>query len=220
MDHNTKANSTETNKIIDLWTKEGLDFGYYQKAESADWLEGFWNKDSTFVSFFNELDLENTLEIACGAGRHSEQIIHRCKHLWLLDTSEAALEIAEKRLNQNKNFTIIFHPSGFGIPEIIADESLTAIFSYDAMVHFEYDCVMEYITDAYRKLKPDGKVLFHHSNYDKNPGGTIHENPSWRNFMSQGLFTHIAKRAGFKVLKSEVFSWTEKDTDCLTLLQK
>lgn len=214
------SSNTETNKIIDLWTKDGLDFGYYQKAESEDWLKGFWDKDSTFVKFFNKLNLENTLEIACGAGRHSEQIIQKCGHLWLLDTSEAALEIANKRLKPNENFSVLFHPSGFGIPEDVPGESLTAIFSYDAMVHFEYDCIISYIQDSYRKLKSGGMCLFHHSNYDKNPGGTIHENPSWRNFMSQGLFIHIAKRAGFKLIQSEVFAWTEKDTDCLTLLQK
>ncbi|MBL7709990.1 MAG: class I SAM-dependent methyltransferase [Chitinophagaceae bacterium] len=213
--------NAETEKIINLWVEGGSDFAYYEKADSADWVNGFWNEDSLFARNFSQLNTEFTLEIACGAGRHSERFIDNTKHIWLLDTSEAGLALAEKRLSPRSNFTTVHHPSGYGIPDIIQPESLTAVFSYDAMVHFEYDCVIAYVNDSYKALKPGGMALFHHSNYDKNPGGTIDQNPSWRNFMSQSFFKHIAKRAGFNVIGSYVFPWVNTEiTDCLTLLKK
>ncbi|WP_207435235.1 class I SAM-dependent methyltransferase [Sabulibacter ruber] len=217
---NYETDNEETERIISLWKEGGNDFGYFEKAENPTWLEGFWSDGSKFFELFQLMDHKYILEIGCGAGRHAEKVINNCEHLWLLDTSKAALKIAENRLLNKGNFTTILSSTGNGIPHQIKKDTLTSIFSYDSMVHFEYDSVISYIKDSYRVLTPGGMALFHHSNYDKNPGGSVEQNPAWRNFMSQKLFIHIAKRNGFKIIESVVFDWAEENTDCLTLLQK
>lgn len=89
------------------------------------------------------------------------------------------------------------------------------------MVHFEYDAVMSYLEDAYRILIPGGRALFHHSNYDKSPGTKETANPHWRNFMSKNLFSHIAVRAGFKILEQFLIDWDEmRNLDCISLIEK
>ena len=106
-----------------------------------------------------------------------------------------------------------FHP--------VEDESVSAIFCYDAMVHFEYDAVLSYITDAFRILRRGGRALFHHSNLDGHPSSDYKSNPHWRNFMSKNLFAHAAARAGFHVLEQVTMDWDGvRKLDCLTLLEK
>lgn len=210
-----------TKRIVSFWEKGGADFDYFEAADQKKWLEVFWNPDSHFYSLFQHLNLDYTLEIACGTGRHSARVVDRIKHLYLLDSSAGALEIAKKKFAEYDNVSFIHNPGGYGISDkTIAPESLTAVFSYDAMVHFEKESVRSYIEDSYRVLKPGSFALFHHSNYDKNPNGTFTDNPGWRNFMTQSLFLSYAAACGFNVVRSEVISFSAEASDCITLLQK
>lgn len=175
-----------TKRIISFWEKGGADFDYYQNAEQEHWMKVFWGEDSLFVPLFQKLSLDYTLEIACGTGRHSSTFIDKVKRLYLLDSSQEAINIAKERFSNYNNVHYIYNKSGFGISDdIIKNESLTAVFSYDAMVHFEKESIKSYLADSYRVLKPGGYGLFHHSNYDKNPNGKFTDNPGWRNYMTQ-----------------------------------
>lgn len=209
-----------TKRIISFWERDGADFEYFKSADQQDWLNVFWDNNSLFYKMFQKIDPEYSLEIACGTGRHSARVIDRIKYLYLLDSSKGALKIAKERFSNHINVTYIHNESGYGIPGIINDNSLSAVFSYDAMVHFEKEAVFSYVKDSFRVLKEGGFALFHHSNYDKNPGGKFTENPGWRNFMTKGLFTSYAKECGFEIIHSEVISFSTANSDCITLLKK
>jgi SAM-dependent methyltransferase len=210
-----------TKRIISFWEKDGVDFDYYKKAETAEWLNGFWNETSDFYQLFQQLDTEAVLEIACGTGRHSAQVVGKIKKLYLLDSSAEAMRLAKERFAAYSHVVYIHSPDGLGIPaDTIPPASLTAVFSYDAMVHFEKEAVESYIRDSYRVLKTGGYALFHHSNYSKNPGGRFSGNPGWRNYMTQELFLSMAKAYGFEVAHSQVITYACPDSDCLTLLRK
>jgi SAM-dependent methyltransferase len=213
--------TNETQRIISFWEKGGADWDYYQSAEDQKWLKVFWNPQTIFYPLFQKLNLESVLEIACGTGRHSAQVIDSIKELYLLDSSAEALKLAKERFSGHPRVSYIHNKSGYGIPAgIINDETLTAVFSYDAMVHFEKDSVHSYVIDSFRVLKPGGYALLHHSNYGKNPGGKFTDNPGWRNYMTQELFCTYAREAGFDVAHSEVFSFSAENSDCITLLKK
>ena len=215
------AEKDATKRIISFWEKGGPDFEYYKSAEQDDWMKVFWDEKSVFHPLFQQLNPQYLLEIACGAGRHSERVIDRVKELYLLDSSRAALNLAKERFASYGKVVYIHNESGFGIPgNIIKDASLSAVFSYDAMVHFEKEAVESYIADSYKKLKPNGFALFHHSNYDKNPKGKFSDNPGWRNYMTKDLFIAMSKKCGFDVMHSEVFSFSCHNSDCITLLKK
>ncbi|WP_210463930.1 class I SAM-dependent methyltransferase [Rufibacter roseolus] len=215
----TEKNATK--RIISFWEKGGPDFDYYASADQEDWIKVFWAEDSVFFKLFQTLDLKNTLEIACGTGRHSAQVMDKIEELYLLDSSKAALQLAEQRFGNYKNVVYIHNESGLGIPiDCIKDNALTTVFSYDAMVHFEKEAVESYIADSFRVLKSGAFALFHHSNYDKNPNGKFTDNPGWRNYMTKDLFCSISEKHGFQVIHSEVFSFSTTDSDCVTLLRK
>ena len=211
----------KTKRIISFWEKGGPDFGYFKAADQKEWVDTFWKKDSVFYSLFQQLNMESVLEIACGTGRHSLQVASRIQQLYLLDSSAGALEIAREKFNDYPQVTYLHNPEGLGIPRgMLPDESVITVFSYDAMVHFEKECVDAYIKDSFRVLKPGGMALLHHSNYDKNPEGNFSSNPGWRNYMSWELFIQMAKAAGFRIIQSKTISYTSENSDRITLLQK
>ena len=212
--------SGETQGIIDLWkTREGADWAYFDAAEDESWSTHFWSDGTLFREFFDRLDLTSVVEIACGAGRHASRFAERAGQVYLADTSVDALAEAKKRFAGQPNVKILPPGDGMHVP-LKGSELATSVISYDAMVHFELECVASYISESARLLKPGGMALIHHSNYSANPGGEIAENPDWRNFMTRDLFAHFAKRDGFEIIEQREMDWTTPKSDCLSLLRK
>lgn len=194
---------------------------YYREAESEEMLGFFWGGKMPFRSAFERLDLTSYAELACGHGRHTNIIYNNYDfgHASLLDINESNIERCKARFRGQGKIECFLN-SGSDL-QPLANESVTSVFSYDAMVHFEYDDVFSYIRDIFRVLKPDGFALLHHSNNDKQPGNLYSDNIHWRNFMSAALFKHVARRTGFEVIDQWVFDWAgATDIDCLTLLRK
>lgn len=194
---------------------------YYEPAEADDWLDKFWRSDWPFRPLLDKLNRECLVELACGRGRHAARALSAyddMRRICLVDIFEENIEFCRKRFAGDDRVSVVVN-NGFDF-QPLPDGYATGIYSYDAMVHFEYDTVISYLRDAARLLVPGGRAFFHHSNYDKTPGTSFHDNPGWRNYMSVGLFSHIAQRSGFKVIEQVVLDWTEPRLDCLTLLER
>ncbi|GAC1347467.1 MAG: hypothetical protein NVSMB18_32510 [Acetobacteraceae bacterium] len=207
--------------------QEWRDNAYYGNAEAPDWLEPFWSETSAFRRMFQQLDPTTLVELACGHGRHTAEILAspvlRQPHtITMLDVNEENVAYCRARFARESRVKVIRNNGLDFTP--VRDGQASAVFCYDAMVHFEYDCALSYVRDAYRILAGGGRALFHHSNLT-NPGVKWTENPHWRNFMSKALFAHVAQRTGFRVLEQSVQDWGKADErvpeiDCLTLLEK
>jgi SAM-dependent methyltransferase len=193
---------------------------YYEQAECKEWLDGFWGPTAVFLPRFRRLDLTCAVELACGHGRHAAQIVDQCGKLVLLDVNETNIAFCRNRF-QRQGTVECYVINGFSLAPIEAD-SVTALFTYDAMVHFEPEIVLAYIRDTARVLKAGGRALFHHSAYAGQPGSHYSERPYYRNFMTPDLVRHVAIRSGFEMLDQYVFSWGPEapNTECITLLEK
>ena len=217
--------STELNESIEIVKKPWIDSPYYDDAEK--WTFIFWNDNSNFKKCFDRLDLRYCAELACGHGRHSEQLLQRyadqVQSLYCLDVIENNLEFSANRLSIYKNVELLlisgsdFHP--------LERDSLTSIFCYDAMVHFSPDIVESYLIDAARVLAPGGRALFHHSNLHAPETGTEGRhyggNPHARNHMTIDLFAAYASRAGLRILETKAIPWSVvPDLDWITLLER
>lgn len=210
-----------TKRIISFWEKGGPDFNYFEAAEDQQWIRMFWQPETVFNKLFSKLSLDAVLEIACGAGRHSFQVVEQVNQLYLLDSSAGAIELARAKFSKYHHVRFIHHPGGLGIPpSAIPAASLTAVFSFDAMVHFEKEAVLAYMRDAYDVLKPGGHCLLHYSNYDKNPGGKFSDNPGWRNYMTQEIFNSYVQEIGFTLLDTELIDFSGPASDAISLLKK
>jgi ubiquinone/menaquinone biosynthesis C-methylase UbiE len=140
---------------------------YY--AESEQWLPVFWNRETPFRRLFEQLDLDHVIELACGHGRHCTMFVDRARQVTLVDVNEENVQICRERFNAYTHVRCQVNNGCDFYP--LSETCCTAIFCYDAMVHFEVSAITSYLSESFRILKPGGRALFHHSNYDANPGG-------------------------------------------------
>ncbi len=210
-----------TRFVIELWrTNRSRAIDYFDKAESDEWTDGFWNPGTPFRAEFDRLDLTAVLELACGFGRHARRIADRCGRLTLLDTSEYAIARCRERFADLAHVDFILSTTGRDFPGV-ADRSLSAVYSYDSMVHFEAGCVFAYLREIHRALRPGGRALLHHSAWRGRPARRITRNPCWRACMDPDEFAHESGALGFRIESMRTFPWHSRDvTDALTLLLK
>ena len=191
--------SRRTMDVAEDWKVER----YYDRAEQEDWTNVFWRPESQFRRLFEKLDTRVTVDLACGHGRHSARLLsirtaqqEPTVVLYLLDVNQENVDYCKVRFAKTPGVKAYRNGGCDFAP--VEDGIVSAIFCYDAMVHFEYDAVLSYVQDAFRVLAPGGRALFHHSNLDSAPGADYKQNPHWRNFMSKNLFAHAANRCGFE----------------------
>ncbi|GHU35096.1 hypothetical protein AGMMS50256_29720 [Betaproteobacteria bacterium] len=206
-----------TKMIGDDWKESS----YYEIAEK--YIDTWWAEDSIFYKRFKELDCRNIVELACGHGRHVQKYLKNAETVILTDINLENIDFCRRRYpNEIKIKYIVTEGNNFkGIDE----NTQTAIFTYDAMVHFEMLDIIDYLKDANRILVDGGRILFHHSNACFNPELHYHYKPHCRNYMSDDIFAYLASRCGFKVLSQDIIPWGSgndfaRDLDCLSLCQK
>ena len=156
------------NEIVDTWkTKDSPNYFYFEEVANMTGI--FWNEGTPFRRLFNELNIRRLIEIACGQGRHTARVPARYKSLLAIDTSVDAIAECRKHHGMLPNVRFVLSKDGQSIPA--ESNSRTAIFSYDAMVHFEPLTMAQYVAESARVLVSGGRGLFHHSNYSGNPTG-------------------------------------------------
>lgn len=192
---------------------------YYANADSTAWLEPFWGSTSLFLAMFRELDLTRVIEVACGRGRHAERILDKAGEITLVDFVAANIEACRRRFAGRDGISFIIN-AGNDLPGC-ADAAYTALYSYDAMVHFELLDVIAYLHETHRVLQSGGRALLHVSNNMQNPGGFYHANTHWRNFGSLDVVRHVADRIGFETLQYRALDWSgASELDGLILLER
>jgi ubiquinone/menaquinone biosynthesis C-methylase UbiE len=190
---------------------------YYDDAER--WTFMFWDEDKDFRRLFDKLDLTSTLELSCGHGRHAERVAQMTDRLTLMDVHDTNLDFCRNRL---RAYPFVRYLKGDGYSfEPVEQQSITAIYCYDSMVHFSPDIVENYLKDTARILQPGGMGLFHHSNYPAPMDRHYGQNPLARNHMTKELFSAYAKRAGLVVRESNIIPWGGlAGLDCVTLVER
>ena len=192
---------------------------YYEDA--LRWNHVFWREGTEFLNLFRKLNLEFSLELACGHGRHSEYILDHFNdeitNLIMMDILQSNIEYCKNRIHSEK---VTFIKNDGAHLNDMSDNYCTSIFCYDAMVHFDKEVVLSYLKETYRVLRFGGMGLFHHSNYSENPNTYFSQNPHARAFMSDTLFSNYAEQAGLKIVEQKIIRWDDPDLDCITLLSK
>ncbi len=200
-----------------IFHRENMD-SYFGNAENPKNMEIFWNTDSNFYHMFQKLDISNVVELACGRGRHVEKYMDGANTITLVDILQKNIDFCKDRFN-NISKIKYYKNNGYDLKELETD-SYTAVFSYDAMVHFEMIDIFTYMKDIYRILKRGGRALLHHSNYHADYKATFSNAPHGRSFMSSECFAYLAYRAGFIILEQNVIDWGVPELDCISLVEK
>jgi SAM-dependent methyltransferase len=198
--------------------RAGLYFAHAEEFMPMQWERTIWPiiKDEEFTS---------TLELACGHGRNTEFLRRYAKSIDLVDVNQTCIDACERRFGSEKDGCLFRYHVTTGNSLPVSSSSISFVYTWDSMVHFDKLVVRDYVHDVFRALKPGGSAFLHHSNY-----GTIAPDSSWtknhgnRSDMTAELMRDYAEEAGLKIkfqrLSGTADGWGIDDLDCLTLLTK
>jgi ubiquinone/menaquinone biosynthesis C-methylase UbiE len=193
---------------------------YYSRAER--WLDEFWKDGTIFRFYFDQLDTDRTLELACGHGRHAALIVEKVGHLTLVDVNEENIVRCRSRFSRHSNITYVTN-NGADLRDVPSG-SQTAAFCYDSMVHFEAEVVIGYLGELARILARGGRAVLHYSNMHWMLDSKYGDGPHMRNFFSAEMMTHFSQRVGFRLIGHSTLDWGAnpiwRNLDGLVLLEK
>jgi GT2 family glycosyltransferase/glycosyltransferase involved in cell wall biosynthesis/ubiquinone/menaquinone biosynthesis C-methylase UbiE/predicted negative regulator of RcsB-dependent stress response len=178
---------------------------------SAAWggTDNLWKK-TIYPRIKLNLPADNILEIAPGFGRITQYLASLCKTLTVVDLTPRCIEACKERFKDYSHIRY-FVNDGKSL-EMIADNSIDFVFSWDSLVHAESDVLRSYLLQLSRKLKEGGAGFLHHSNVGayKNPdtGQLSIVNKHWRaTSMSAELFRQYCNEAGLVCVTQEIIGW-------------
>lgn len=168
----------------------------------------------------HQIDLSRAVDFACGYGRNALKLRQvGAKHLTLVDVNPDNISYCKKHLGDLGDIDIVQN-NGLDL-SVLPSNGFSHVYSFDAMVHFDLELVIAYIAEFARVLERDGTALIHHSNFSQSPGSDFRSNPHWRNFMSDGLFSHVAQRHNFSIMEQKIIGWGNvPELDCITVMKR
>lgn len=197
--------------------------GYYADAE----LGMDWQWENLIEPYIRDADLSTVLELAPGHGRNSAKLLGQgAKELHLVDVNQTCIDACRNRFgDQYDGCKMHYHVTAGDSLPFIADQSLTFVYSFDSMVHFDRSIILAYLREFARAMKPGATGYIHHSNY-----GAIAPNSDWaknignRSDMSAALFRDYCAEVGLEVTDQRLHGRAEQrgidDLDCASLIRK
>src|SRR5690606_30315318 len=98
-------------------------------------------------------DLSSVADIACGEGRNTRKFIEagQSNDLWLVDINPHAIEACRRRFSEvspppRMHYVLVDGESVGDIP----DDSLSLVYSWDSMVHFDLPVIEAYFAEFAR----------------------------------------------------------------------
>lgn len=102
------------------------------------------------------------LEIAPGFGRWTRFLKNYSEELHIVDISEKCIEKCKIKFIDSSN---IFYYTNDGLSlDMIDNNSMDFIFSFDSLVHVNDETMKSYIREIGKKLNENGVAFIHHSN--------------------------------------------------------
>ncbi len=214
------GNSSRQAKIVEseslLWGNAVGD-AYHQAAQRD--MDQHWTSIIEPELQTLQPDFTHTADFACGRGRNTQKLRAHSSRLTLIDVNAENIAYCKDRFSPDPQVDY-FICTGFGLTGL-PDNTFSFYYSFDSMVHFDVELIAAYMPEFARVIRPGGTAFLHHSNYSDAPGRDFRSNPHWRNFMSAGLFAHLAERSGLRVLSQQPLAWGGMAAiDCITTCRR
>lgn len=195
---------------------------YFDDAEAV--INRQWN--TTIWPIIAHCDFSHVLDLACGHGRNSEKLRARASSIDLVDINKSCIDTCRRRFGQQiGNCLFRYHVNNGASLSALSDASISLVYCWDSMVHFDRLLVRDYIEEIARVLAPGGRAFLHHSNLGtKAPESDHLKNHGSRSNMSAEVMRDYADKVGlaveFQRLSGRADGWGIDELDCLSLLQK
>jgi len=108
------------------------------------------------------LPVHTILEIAPGFGRWTGFLKEHCSNLIVVDLSEKCIQACQERFAGCSHISC--HVNDGKSLDMIPDNTVDFIFSFDSLVHAEDTVISTYVSQFPRKLRQNGVAFIHHSN--------------------------------------------------------
>lgn len=196
--------------------------GYFLDAEAVI----AWQWDQVIYPLIRELDFTTVLDLACGHGRNTEFLRQHSREIHLVDINASCIAACRERFGDEKDGTRFhYHVTDGNNLRMLPEASLSLVYTWDSMVHFDKLIVRDYVQEIARVLQPGGSAFLHHSNYGAvAPHSDWASNPGTRSDMSAVLMQDYAAAAGLTVLRQELQGraegWGIDELDCASILRK
>ena len=200
------------------WEQGGEEWSAVWGCSEMEWYGTILPRIHRFVP------TQTILEIAPGFGRWTCFLKDLCSELILVDLSERCIQACRERFADCSHISS-FVNDGESL-DMVADNSIDFIFSFDSLVHAEAPVLAAYVSQIPRKLKEDGVAFIHHSNLGEYPRqstlqqeGDLHG----RAFsMTADKMRQYAKENGLRCMSQETITWGTKRAliDCMSMMAK
>ena len=189
------SHSVEENAL--KWNAYSWKYGENEWNVSEEWKESVIEQ----VMLKHVQPDHAVLEIGPGFGRWTRKLIEISRHLIAVDVTEKCIEHCKREFGQNSNAE--FHLNDGRSLDMVADNSIDFIWSFDVFVHIEPSDIECYLQEFRRLLKDDGLVIIHH--------GTIGKTDlKWRSSLTQQTFSRLLEKFEF-TLVDQFDTWGEND---------
>lgn len=171
--------------------------GYFTAAEQVM----AWQWENVIFPIIGQCDFTTTLELGCGHGRNVELLRKLAKTVILVDVNDLCLAACRERFGATRDgCDFRYHQTIGNRLDGIADGSVTLVYSWDTMVHFDKLVVRDYVGEFARVLRPGGHAFLHYSNQGaENPNSDCGDNHGHRGDMTPELFASYARDNGLTI---------------------
>ncbi len=219
------------------WPEEGREWSVAWGGADMQWYGTILPRLHAYVP------VDTILEIAPGYGRWTFYLKDLCNRLILVDLSQKCIDACRKRFKAYSH--IEFHKNDGVSLDMVPEESVDFVFSFDSLVHAERDVMESYVRQIGSKLTPRGVAFIHHSNIGEYENyyrfwnspfwprwftdflkkkNIIEPYDHWRAYSMTGrLMEEMVKKAGMVCISQEFINWGTKPAhliDCITVFIK
>jgi SAM-dependent methyltransferase len=175
-----------------------------------------------------DMDFSCVLDFAAGYGRNSAKLLPMSQRLITVEPSQEAIDFLKRRFaNPPSGCKItIVQNSGIDLREV-ESSSVTLLYSWDAMVHFEKRLVDCYVPEFTRVLRPGGRGFIHHSNFGRiSQDPDFKKHPAWRSNVDKEAFARTCFANGLLTTRQILLScWVTdigqvEELDCISVIAK
>lgn len=201
------------------WENTGEEWSGSFGTSKAHWLVTIFPRIENFLKEDGTI-----LEIAPGFGRWTQYLKNNCKELNIIDLNSNCIEHCKEKFKVETKINY-FVNDGKSL-DMIKDDSIDFVFSYDSLVHVNQEVMENYLAQLSNKLKEGAFCFLHHSNLAmyKNQNNQRVDYPvlNWRDEEVDASFVRdICFKYNLHCLTQELLNWNgDLYTDCYSVIQK
>jgi Methyltransferase domain len=215
------------------WPEQGDEWSASWGGSHAQWYGCILPRISAFIP------AEHVLEIAPGQGRWTRFLQGYATSLTLVDLAPSCIAACRSRFSSLRHLD--YHVNDGRSLEMIEDESLDFVFSFDSLVHADSDTMRSYCLQIARKLRVGGTGFVHHSNLgayqrwlrakrvvvalcrgSSRVGNLLIHDCARAPEMTANLMVQFCQEAGLTCTSQEIIPWetSRRPIDCFTAFKK